>query len=228
MKKQEIIALVLFIGLGLVALQVKLTHLAGSSANFTLFDSFAPMAAAILGLWFGLIALVIMPVANALVHGTKILTPDFVIRLIPMLFAAWYFQTARKANLLIPVLCIVAFLLNPVGRSVWYFSLFWTIPIICYLFRERGQVLGLVARSLGATFTAHAVGGAIWIYAYHLPKAVWQGLIPVVVVERLLFAAGLAISFLAIQNILAALAKRRPAVKEFVEQHDLQAGGAQS
>lgn len=62
-------------------------------------------------------------------------------------------------------------------------------------------------RSLGATFTAHAVGGAAWIWAFNLPASVWQGLIPVVISERLLFAAGIAATFVLTKKVLTLLAR---------------------
>lgn len=61
-------------------------------------------------------------------------------------------------------------------------------------------------KSLGATFTAHGVGGAAWIWAFNLPATVWQGLIPVVISERLLFAAGIAATFVLTKKILTVLA----------------------
>jgi len=119
-----------------------------------------------------------------------------------MLFAAWYFGSKNKfVGLAVPLLAILAFNLNPVGRSAWYFSLYWLIPVACYFIKERF----LFARALGATFTAHAVGGAAWVWAFSLPKAVWVGLIPVVAMERAMFAVGIMVTYVAINNILAVL-----------------------
>jgi hypothetical protein len=87
---------------------------------------------------------------------------------------------------------------------VWYFALFWIIPIVAYYFRDRF----LLARALGSTFTAHAVGGALWIWAFSLPSPVWNSLIPVVATERILFAFGIAGSFLLVNNLLGFLEKK--------------------
>jgi hypothetical protein len=46
------------------------------------------------------------------------------------------------------------------------------------------------------------VGGLMWIWAFNLPAAVWQGLIPVVISERLLFAAGISVSFIVMKHTL--------------------------
>ena len=64
-------------------------------------------------------------------------------------------------------------------------------------------------RSLGATFTAHSVGGAAWIWAFNLPATVWQGLIPIVIQERLLFALGIAASYLVMKYVLSFLIAKK-------------------
>ena len=122
-----------------------------------------------------------------------------------MLFAVLYFSRKEKINLIVPALAIVAFIAHPIGRTVWYFSLFWLIPIAAHFF--RGQFL--FARALGATFTAHAVGGALWIWVFALPAPVWNSLIPVVIAERLLFALGISGSFILVNNLLGLLDKKR-------------------
>ena len=63
-------------------------------------------------------------------------------------------------------------------------------------------------KSLGATFTAHSVGGAAWIWIFNLKAPVWNSLIPVVISERLLFAAGIAASFIMTREVLAFLASK--------------------
>ena len=64
-----------------------------------------------------------------------------------------------------------------------------------------------LARALGATFTAHAVGGALWIWTFALPASVWQSLIPVVITERFVFAVGICASYYALINALALIEK---------------------
>lgn len=199
-QKQLWFALI-FVGLGLLSLQVPLLRLAGSKAQFTLFDAFAPIASGFLGSVLGIAAVGIMELSNFFLYGAKVLDLGTVTRFLPPLFAAMYFGRKTHLNWIIPTLAIMVFNLNPVGRSVWFYSLFWLIPIICYFWQDRF----LLARSLGSTFTAHAVGGAIWIWAFHLPKAVWISLIPVVIEERLVFAAGIALSFIIVKRIARAI-----------------------
>mgnify|MGYP001610837004 CR=1 FL=1 len=195
---QKLLFFVLFVSLGLAALQVPLVHLAGSKAQFTLFDSFGPVAGAFLGSLPGAAAVLIMQITNFLMHGSQVLDAGSIIRFIPMMFATLYFAKQNKLNWIVPVFAILVFNLHPVGRSVWYYSMFWLIPVVCYFWQDKF----ILARSLGATFMAHAAGGAIWIWVFHLPESVWISLIPIVIVERLLFACGMAVCYLALKNIL--------------------------
>lgn len=203
--KKQVLFTLIFAVLGFAALQIPVTHLAGSKATFTLFDAFSPVAGGFLGSFYGMAAVLLMQLINFLIHGKMVLDAGTIIRFIPPLFGALYFAGKKNINWVIPILAIIAFVINPIGRSVWYYSLFWLIPIATYFFQQKS----LVARSLGATFAAHAVGGALWIYFFNLPKSVWISLIPIVAAERLAFAFGTAISYLLLNNILALLVKKQ-------------------
>ncbi|MBI4090423.1 MAG: hypothetical protein HY422_00160, partial [Candidatus Komeilibacteria bacterium] len=141
---------------------------------------------------------------NFFVHGAQVEDAGTIIRFFPMLFAVLYFSKKRKINLIVPALAIAAFIAHPIGRTVWYFPVFWLIPIAAHFFRDQF----LLARALGATFTAHAVGGALWIWVFALPAPVWNSLIPVVIAERLLFTLGISGSFILVNNLLGFLEKR--------------------
>lgn len=195
--------ILLFTALGLLALQVPFTQLAGSRVKFTLFDFFGPVATSFIGTIPGIVAVFLMQFVNFVVHGAKVVDAGTVIRFFPMLFAAWYFGRKNKPVLVVPLLAVIAWGLHPIGRSVWYYSLFWLIPLFVYRFYNF-----LPARALGATFTAHAVGGALWIYAFNLPAAVWISLIPVVAMERLLFALGISATYLVFKKLLYLLGKK--------------------
>ena len=54
--------------------------------------------------------------------------------------------------------------------------------------------------------TAHAVGGAMWNYLVLMTPSAWNALIPVVIYERLLFTAGITISFVIFNTLLDKLA----------------------
>lgn len=193
-----------FVAVGFLLLQVPLTRLAGSKATFTLFDAFGPTAGGFLGGPAGALGVFLMQFFNFLAHGAHVQDAGTLIRFMPMMFAALYFGRRTRLNLIVPAIAMLAFVAHPVGRSVWFFSLFWLIPIFCSFFQERS----LLARSIGATFMAHAVGGALWIYFVPVPAAVWVSLIPIVIAERFVFAAGIALTYLVFNNAFHVLNKK--------------------
>jgi len=204
--QKKLFFLILFTIVGFISLQIPFNKLAGSNVSFTLFDFFGPIAGAFLGPLFGILSVLAVEVGNMLMKHSP-WTTGAIIRLFPTLFAVYYFASIKKASgkwiLAIPILAIIIFLAHPIGRQVPYYTLFWFIPLIAYRFRSN-----LYMRGLGATFTAHAVGGAAWIWAFNLKAAVWQGLIPVVISERLLFATGIAVSFVVVKYTLSYLASK--------------------
>jgi len=204
MTKRNWLFIAIFVILGFVALQIPVTQLAGSKAKFTVYDAFAPVAGSFIGSIPGVIAVFLMQFFNFLARGAQIEDAGTIIRFFPMLFAVLYFAKKGRLNLIVPLLAMAAFITHPIGRTVWYFSLFWLIPIAAHFLRDRF----LLARSLGATFTAHAVGGALWIWTFSLPATAWNALIPVVIVERLLFALGIGGSFILVNNLLGFLEKK--------------------
>jgi hypothetical protein len=202
--KKNVLFVVIFAVLGFIALQIPVAQLEGSKAKFMVYDAFAPIAGTFIGALPGVVAVFLMQFINFLAHGAVVEDAGTIIRFLPMLFAVLYFARKGKVNLIIPILAIIAFVVHPIGRTVWYYALFWTIPIITYFFHDRF----LLARALGATFTAHAVGGALWLWVFALPAPVWISLIPVVALERVFFALGICVSFVLVNNLLAFLEKK--------------------
>lgn len=190
MKKENLIFISVFTVFGLIALQIPFTTVLGSGSKFTLYDFFAPSAGAFIGTFPGIVSVFLMQIINIVLHGGKIADLAGFIRLIPVLFAVFYFAKKRTFNVIVPILCIIAFNLNPIGRSAWQYSMFWLIPIAAHFFRKN-----LFVRSLGATFTAHAVGGALWVWAFGLSKTIWLTLIPQTAMERTLMAAGITLFY---------------------------------
>lgn len=193
--------------LAFVGYQINFSAVVGvENQAFTLFQFFGPMAGAFLGPVFGAAAVLLAQVGNYLVLG-KAFDAIGLLRLAPMLFAAYYFGTKAKEKLgLAPklvlaevsLLCMMLFILHPVGHQVWFFSLYWLIPI-ALAFAGKNPVF----RALGATFTAHAVGSTLWLYTIPMPAEVWVGLVPVVAFERLVFAAGIVFSYIAMNTLLS-------------------------
>lgn len=209
-----------FVILGIIALQIPVNVLEGAKVKFTLFDLFAPITGAFLGSVVGVFAVLLMQAFNLVIHGFSGVQPDSTLKLIatlrflPLVFGVLYFSApvmrdslkgSRSLLLIVPLLSIIAFVMHPIGRTVWYYSLFWLIPIVVWPIRGRF----LLARALGSTFTAHAVGGAVWIWAFNLPAAVWISLIPVVALERAIFALGICASYVLMNNVLSYLSSIR-------------------
>ncbi len=206
--QQRLLFLSIFIILGFISLQIPVSKLAGSNVSFTFFDFFGPIAGAFLGPIYGVFSVLVIELVNFYLKNTQV-TAGSVIRLFPMLFAVYYFgvlsgKKSGKIILAVPLLAILAFNANPVGRSVWYYSLFWLIPLVAYFKKDN-----LFVRSLGSTFTAHAVGGAAWIWTFNLPASVWKGLIPVVIQERLFFSLGICLAYLSMRYVLKFLISKK-------------------
>lgn len=196
MKKQKIIFTVFFIILGLIALQIPFTRLLGANVRFTVYDFVAPTIGAFLSTTPGILTVLLIQLINFALHPNTVNGIGSIIRLFPILFAVFYFSKKRQVNLLIPFASIVIFNLHPIGRSAWQYSLLWFIPIIAHFFRKN-----LYIRSLGSTFTAHSVGGALWVWAFGLSRQMWLALLPQSLMERALMAAGITFSYFALVKV---------------------------
>ena len=202
---KRIMFFALFAVLVLIAKQINFSSIIGADQQyFTLFQFFGPIAGSFLGPFIGAGAVLASQLGDMLLFGKAF---DFVsvFRLTPMLFAAAYFglQAKKKFNFgsVIPLIAMALFVLHPVGRQVWFYSLYWLIPVIATVFFKNN----LFFRSLGSTFTAHSVGSIVFLYTIPMPAEAWLALIPIVAVERIAFALGISVSFVAFTTVLAKL-----------------------
>jgi hypothetical protein len=190
----------LFIALTLVGNNIKLSAIWGApDQSFTLFQTFGPLPGFFLGPVLGITAVLVSELISFFMLGKAINMLNLLL-LLPMLGGAYVFATfgKQRLSLAIPVLAIILFNLSPVGREAWVYSMFWLIPIICELFFKKS----LFFRALGSTFTAHAIGGSFWNYFATMTPQMWIALIPVTAVERLVFATGITVSFVAVNTIM--------------------------
>lgn len=187
--KNQLLWPLLFVALSILASLVRFAPFLVGKLNFTLFDLYAPVA----GGWFGAILGPVLVFTVALVNLTVQHSYNLasILHLFPAIFGAWYFASHKRAVALIPLLAIFGFWMTSISRTVWYYPLFWLIPIVVVFFKDRFLVLN----ALGATFTAHAVGGVLWLYFFAPPAPVWINLIPIVIVERLIFASASVIAY---------------------------------
>lgn len=217
MNKQKILFLIIFAVLGLITFQIPISKIVGSSQRFTFFEFIVPLGGMFLGPLFGALAAFIVRTVNIIIirQTLDLLT---IIRFLPMILAAVYFgMRGRKTAIIFP-LCIVLFLIHPIGQKAWLYPLIWLIPFIATFSKQR-----LILNSLGATFTAHSVGSTIFLYAFGLTPQIWLSLIPVVFIERGIFTLGIWVSYLAINTALDKLTnfKRVDILKPLVNQNYL-------
>ncbi|MDO8427618.1 MAG: hypothetical protein Q7S92_00215 [Candidatus Diapherotrites archaeon] len=205
---KRLLFMAVFAFIGWFALQINLFRYEGVTGKFfTWFELIGPQAGAFLGPIPGFIATFLSRVINLFVFAKPFDTMA-IISLFTLALGAFYFGSAHnrqkltgKLAILIPALCIIAFVANPIGIQVWYFALFWTLPIIAGLFFNKH----LFARALGSTLTAHAVGGALWVWFVPAGQsaAFWNALIFIMPIERLMYAIGITVSFVVLNTVLS-------------------------
>ena len=196
-----------FAVLAFIGLRTNIFAIQGvTGQSFTLFELFGPVAGGFIGL--AGVAAVFLANGASFVLGSGPFTLWGLAMLAPMMFAAYYFwkngerALSDRLSLAIPALAMLAFWLNPVGVQVWYYALYWTIPIIVKFLPDR-----LLLRSYGATFTAHAVGSVLFLYMIPTVPALWIALIPVVAFERTVFALGISATYCVFTSVLNAVDK---------------------
>jgi hypothetical protein len=199
---KQIFFILLFSLLVLIGSQLNFSPILGAeNQSFTFFQFFGPTAGAFLGPVIGAASVLLAELVNFVFVGKEVSIINL-FRLAPMILAAAYFGTRNKDQRLVaavPLLAMLAFWMHPVGQQAWYYALYWLIPIIATLSPR------LISKSVGATFTAHAVGSVAFLYAVPTTAALWIGLIPVVAFERGLFSLGIAVSYLVLNTVMAKL-----------------------
>ena len=203
----------ILVSIGLIELfsQIAVSAKIGSSvpAFFSATHCFAPLIGVISGVSGSSLLCVIRTIVKIIFigHTSNIL----LVYNIPSFCAALYFallgitldetssrSIVRKvAACLIPVTCMILFIAHPTGLHAFPYTFYWFIPIITALMPHSSFFL----HALGSTFTAHAVGSVLWLYCKSIPAAAWLGLIPVVFVERIVFALGMVVCYYAARSI---------------------------
>lgn len=140
---------------------------------------------------------------------------------VPTLFAmlSWNYAWATTKRLgrivdfmlhvVVPFACMIIFMAMTTGVARVY-SLFWVIPIAIYAARQYGYK-NIFSQALASTFLAHAVGSIMWVFAVPMTEGQWIALIPVVVIERLLYASatvGVLYGVRSCSNVMLPLGRR--------------------
>ena len=205
---KQIIFLILFFAIIFGASRITLFKIVGASQAFTLFEFLYPLPAVFLGSIWGAGIVLLVKVLNWLITGQSLDLITFV-RFFPAVLAALYFASKSKWNVVVPIICMALFWFNPIGRASFPYGLFWLIPIIVFPFKKN-----LALNALGSTFTAHAVGSVAFLYSVGLTPEIWRGLIPVVFMERFVFAAGISVSCVVFSVVIQYIAKKLSLQKE--------------
>jgi len=112
----------------------------------------------------------------------------FVFRRLPLFFAAIALKNKNiMTSIMIPVTAMTLFCMHPVGGQAFYYSFYWIVPMVIYFIKQDS----ICSRALSASFVAHAIGSIVWLYTGSIPVEAWTVLMPIVIVERVIFAAGM-------------------------------------
>jgi len=205
---------VLFAALFIVLTKVKLTPIFGTDTKFSASVMFGPVISKFLGIGWGSSAIVLSQLFGVVVGIYKIKSITSLLTFAPIIAAGIYFGKMFKGDvklILIPLSCIFLFLLNPIGREVWYYSLFWTIPIFIAKFKPnldkllKNHIAQVYTYSLGSALTDHSTGSIIYLYFMNIPAESWITAIPFTLVERIIIAAGITFSYFAVKISISIL-----------------------
>ncbi len=185
--------------------KVKFGPILGTPMMFSLSVFFGPTLAKIFGIGFGTLTIIFTHIIGLIIGVYKIKVESIFV-FIPIIFAGIYFSRIFKNDkklIFIPLICILLFILHPIGRTVWYYSCFWFIPIFLSLFKNKLDkilkfpIFKIFGYSLGSAFVDHALGSVIYLYLLQIPARFWIAAIPMVMFERSMIAAGIELCYFA-------------------------------
>ncbi|MEM4272458.1 MAG: hypothetical protein QXH30_02615 [Candidatus Bilamarchaeaceae archaeon] len=193
--------LLLFCALSVVFQNITVSHIAKDSRPFTMFEFIAPTSVALFSPAVGVAAILFSEFIQRFVLNQFEYSLFNVVRLFTLVAAAYYFGTVlkdKKFGIVLPIAGMLLFWIHPVGAQAWAYALLWIIPIAATFLSGN-----LLFRSLGATFQAHVIGSVAYLYlASSFGPEYWMALIPLVLVERATYAAGIALTFIAFNSLL--------------------------
>lgn len=180
---------IFFVGLVYLAKFLSISFFIGSqTAKFSGLSVIVPLAGAFGGVVGGNVIFLLRLVFGSFCNDLS--SFQFLAFYLPGLCASWYWASSHVLiRLMLPAVCMVLFIIHPVGAQAFPYALYWLIPIALYFTRRNNLFL----QSLGSTFVAHAVGSVIWLYTVPMTADLWLSLIPIVLIERFLFASGMVV-----------------------------------
>ena len=212
--------------------KTKLTPIFGTDSKLSAAAIFGPVISSVIGVVPGSATIIFAQLVGYLIGFYSIKSVVSLLTFAPILFGGIYFARHLKGGvrlMVLPAACIVAFLLHPIGRSVWFYSLFWTIPILVTYFKpsidhklrkvtKHYEIISVLLAGLAATFIDHSVGSIIYLYFYNIEAKFWIMAIPFTVVERLFLGFGIGATYLGIRAALKVMRKSSIAILIPVEQ----------
>jgi hypothetical protein len=205
---------VLFAALFIVLTKTKMFPILGTEFNFSVGVMFGPALGGLLGMPLGVATIILSQVVGTAIGLYTIDSTLSLLVFFPILLGAVYFARSFRGDkrmVAIPLAMMAAFLLHPIGREVWFYSLFWLIPVAVIHFKDRidSALKHPVARtysySLGTAFVDHSVGSVVYLWFLGIPAEFWIAAMPITLFERLLIALGITFSFHAVKAAMNAL-----------------------
>lgn len=96
---------------------------------------------------------------------------------------SWVLKIALSLSCL---LCILLFGMHPIGSQALPYAAFWVVPLVMPFVKTNNRF----AHALAGTLAVHAVGSILWLHTHSMSPQVWLALIPLVCIERIVFALG--------------------------------------
>ncbi len=221
MRIPKVLFSVLFAALFIILTKTKMFPVLGTEFNFSIGVMFGPALGGLLGVNLGVATILASQLIGTAIGLYKIKDMLSLLVFFPILMGSIYFSRSFKGDkrlIAIPAACIALFLLHPIGLEVWYFSLFWLVPIVIIRFKGRidAHLRHPIARtysySLGTAFVDHSVGSVVYLWFLNIPAQFWVAAIPLVFMERLLIALGITFSFHSVKAAMGALQEAAVAV----------------
>jgi hypothetical protein len=124
---------------------------------------------------------------------------------LPGLSGSLYWHANRwLMAVVVPLVCMVIFVMHPVGSQAFGYTLYWFVPVIVYFLEPRSFFF----HALATSFIVHAVGSVIWLYTHKMTAGQWWALIPVVFVERIVSAVGMSLLYGGISMVRQGITKK--------------------
>lgn len=117
---------------------------------------------------------------------------------VPNLLAGWYWRLNSKLiKILLPCLSMGLFWYQTWGTLAAWYAALWFIPVLIAVFNFNN----LFAKSLAATWMAHAVGSILWLYFGNISAQSWLYIMPIAILERTCLAVLMAIMYQAVKTM---------------------------